>query len=172
MTLAELTAAENASIRRFVEQAGEDDHFAGDVLDFGCGRSPYRDIIESHGGTYHGYDEEGYEGSGGNTGNLIIPSAGGFSAILCTQVVQFVPNVPSLLFQFRSTLAGNGALVLSWPTAWPEINETDLHRFTHQGMVRLLKAAGFRDITVTRRASFDLGDDVELAYGYGAVCHP
>lgn len=165
MTLDELTQVENQSIRTFISQCA----FAGAVLDVGCGREPYRTLIEDVGGTYVGYDRARFPAnmSGRDLGEL----AGNWDMILCTQVVQFVPNVTGLLAGFRTALSARaGTLVLTWPTNWPEVNDTDLHRFTATGMERLLAQTGFKSWTIVRRACFDC-DGIELAYGYGAVAH-
>lgn len=168
MTLEELTLIENASIRAFLARhAGLLD---GAVLDYGCGRQPYRDIVEAAGGAYTGYDRAELPAnmSGVDVG-AGLPLSYWWNAIICTQVIQFVPEPAEFLSDLRRALGTGGALLLTWPTNWPEVNDTDLHRFTAAGMGRLLADAGFKITSeFARRATWDMVD-YDLAYGYGAV---
>ena len=182
MTLREVEAE---SIRRFVESCAE--HFTGRVLDYGCGQQPYRDIVEQAGGDYYGFDRLAF---GGNVSGADIGSYDHFGhhrfadAILCTQVLQYVPPEDIIsrdergAFGLLDTFAGKlgsysarprgGALVLTYPTHWPEVEEADLHRFTKAGMTRLLVDAGFVIDRHERRAEFVAMGET-FAVGYGVV---
>lgn len=161
---------ERESIRRYVQEAADAGFLGGRVLDYGCGQQPYRDIVEVAGGEYVGYDRDVYPGA-------VAPGRQGpeepfqerWDAILCTQVVQYVHDVPELLYELRLALAPGGALIITWPTTWAEVEPTDLWRFTQSGMRHLLTEVGFRHLhDVTLRAEIDLGG-FRLPLGYGAV---
>ncbi len=170
MTLRELEAA---SIRSFVESCSE--HFTGRVLDYGCGKSPYRDIVEAAGGEYVGFDRAEYPAnvSGEDVGDL--PSY--VDATICTQVLQYCADPESELWLLHGrmrwggapgTVEQRGVLVLTFPTNWPEVEPEDLHRFTASGMTRLLTEAGFTVERMERRAEIANRSDV-FALGYGVV---
>lgn len=146
--------------------------FEGHVLDFGCGKQPYRELVERS-ATYKGYDhpahpasvisESDYHGTlgrgliGGDDPLKVWFDRKDWDMILCTQMVQYVENVGALFGRFHQALRENGALVLTYPTTWAEIEQEDLHRFTHAGMERLLKDAGFSIERHDRRGELDLG---------------
>ncbi len=161
---------ERESIRSFVFSCrGQLDRR---VLDYGCGQQPYREIVEAAGGTYVPYDRERFPAnvSGENVGEdaPLAASRGFYDAILCNQVVQYVPDVYGLLRAFRTALHRGGHLVLTYPTNWAEVELADLHRFTRNGMDSLLARAGFAVERHEERAGIDLGG-FHLALGYGAV---
>lgn len=169
------------SIRAFVQSAADDGYLSGRVLDYGCGLSPYHEIVVSAGGDYWGHDSYDYpanvpalEGSVyfANWEPLAVKRwSQRWQAILCTQVVQYVPDVPGLLARFYKAMRkGDSALVLTYPTTWPEVEREDLHRFTKAGMERLLTETGFEIVRHERRASFHgPGGFEEFALGYGVI---
>ncbi len=173
-----LTQRENESIRKFVHQAADEGYLRGRVLDYGCGTGPYRRIVEEHGGVYEGYDRADFpENQSGDVG-WFFPFEKGWDAILCNQVVQYVPLYPDLdglehlLISFQQALSNkHGHLVLTYPTNWPEVQEADLHRFTKAGMERLLTEAGFTIVMHERRATSAVMIDANyvFALGYGVV---
>lgn len=177
-----LRAAEAQSIRDFVASAAEDGYLSGRVLDYGCGRQPYRLIVEANGAEYVPYDHSSFPAnvSGEDVGDqpFIWPDRD-YDAILCTQVVQYIPLVrygeepsPSLqgrLTEFRLALTvRSGHLVLTYPTNWPEVESEDLHRFTKAGMARLLTEAGFTIVRHVWRHGFQ-HEGVSFTAGYGVI---
>jgi SAM-dependent methyltransferase len=166
----ELTKIENASILKFLNSVADEGYFKGRVLDYGCGRSPYRRLIERSGGDYHGFDrldipEAEWEEEVG----LDFVVSNEFDTILCTQVIQYVRDLLRLFKAFLYSLESrSGILVLSYPTNWPEVEETDLRRFTKAGMAALLTEAGFSILRHERRATIH-STGYEWAFGYGAI---
>lgn len=166
---------ERESIRAFVQQAASEGYLSSAVLDYGCGKQPYREIVVEHlplGGVYQPFDQQHFPGnvSGENLGEGDPLVMSGWGSILCTQILQFVPDVPDLFMRFRQALESNGHLVLTYATNWPEVEPGDLHRFTKAGMERLLTEAGFRIVMHQRRARFNTDVTDEWFYtGYGAV---
>jgi hypothetical protein len=180
-----LREMERESIHRFVTQAASEGYLSGRVLDFGCGKQPYRDIVEAAGGEYVGHDRISYPAnvSGVNVGTD-DEEWDDWDAVLCTQVVQYVGfggngwSVQDMLGWFHHITRGlntrehHGHLVLTYPTNWPEVEPEDLHRFTKAGMERLLVDAGFTVVMHQRRASVwaERLSSEEFALGYGVVC--
>lgn len=168
---------ERESIRSFVASAAA--HFDGRVLDYGCGKQPYRGIVEDAGGEYVGYDRVDYPGNVSEedlperSPNPLYSGEGPWAAILCTQILQYVPDVRGLLSEFRFELIGPkyGVLVLTYATNWAEVEREDLHRFTQAGMERLLHITGYSILRHERRASLNLSG-FDLALGYGVIARP
>ena len=132
--------AEKASILQFLHN--HRNYLHGRVLDYGCGAQPYRSLVESTGAEYIGVDE----GTGLEYG--MDASTPKFDAILCTQVLQYIPAPSLLLCRFGFFLRPSGHLILTYPTNWDEVPNDryganfDRHRFTKLGMEELLPKAG------------------------------
>lgn len=171
MNIHDLSAIERESIRKFVQQAAADGHLSGRVLDYGCGRQPYKAIVEAAGGEYVPWDDKGFIGGSVGTVGPDYPLEEPWDAILCTQVVEYVPNVSDLLSRFGAALSAiSGALVMTYPTTWPEL-PGDLHRFTKLGMEKLLAAQSLIVMRHEMRAALPF-DGFELPLGYGVVARP
>lgn len=166
---AALRKVETASLRRFVESCSE--LLVGRVLDFGAGRMPYRDVVEQAGGDYLPFDRQRFPGSvaEGDIGHLDART--GYDAILCTQVIQYVPEVPPFLAGLRYLLPSRGTLVLTGPTNWPVVERQDLCRFTPAGITRLLSAAGFEVVRCDPRVTVEAAG-ASFLLGFGAVAVP
>ena len=176
MDAVNLRDLEHGSIRSFVQSCAEAGYLSGRVLDYGCGRQPYRDIVEEAGGAYTPYDAPTFPASMAAEDTTGLAFGGLYDTILCTQVVQYVEDVGGL---FRNQLrighmvrTAPSYLVLTYPTNWPEVEPEDLHRFTKAGMERLLIEAGFKIMRHDRRATVLFGfhrDSEQVALGYGVV---
>ncbi len=153
---------ERNSIRTFVEH--QQSYLTGSVLDFGAGLQwtcanpqPYRDLVS---GDYHASDVD--------TDPWKLDKA--YDAILCTQVLQYIPEPDRLIVRFREWLMDRrGYLVMTYPTNWAEVETNDYWRFTKAGMERLLRAARFTVVLHEQRAEIMVGGGFRLALGYGVV---
>lgn len=174
--MTDLRELEAASIRAFVGSVA----YHGRVLDYGCGRQPYRDLIVAAGDVdYHGFDSPFLPGSVVERAapsrvdwerELWRPLDETWDAIVCTQVVQYVPNVAELFADLWTALTDGGTLVMTGPTNWPEVEDVDLHRFTRAGIERLARDAQFAIERLEERASVTVGRD-RLSLGWGLVAH-
>lgn len=166
---------ERESIRSFVAQAASEGYLQSAVLDYGCGKQPYREIVEAQlplGGVYQPFDQQRFPGnvSGENIGEGDPLIMEGWGSILCTQILQFVPDVEGLLGRFWHVLREGGHLVMTYVTNWAEVEPGDLHRHTRAGMERLLIESGFKIIQHTPREIAAVTLDGENLYaGYGVV---
>lgn len=122
------------------------------VLDYGCGRQPYREIIEGNGGIYSGWDSAMFPASVWE-GDDEAPPQGPFDVILCTQVIQYVPRPEGWLRLRMQDLVPGGVIVMTGPTNWPVVENEDLWRFTVRGVGTLLVQAGFDHVAAGQRAS-------------------
>lgn len=149
---------ERKSIREFLERHKE--YLQGWVLDFGAGKpgtcaapQPYRDLVT---GDYEPFDL----GDKWPTGP--------FDTILCTQVIQYVIDPRRDLGWFAQWLKRGSHLVMTGPTNWEEVEDSDLWRFTRAGIRKLVEAAGFQVLTCESRAEIDLGG-AKFSLGWGVV---
>lgn len=137
----------------------------GRVLDYGCGMQPYREIVERH-GEYHAFDRLSHPGSVAERNHHSgDPLREKWDTILCTQVLNYIPDPPELLRQFR---ARADALVLTATTVWAEVEETDLFRWTITGIDRVVRDAGWRHVTVVHRAQIPI-PKWNLSLGFGVL---
>lgn len=159
---------ERQTIYDFV--AGCSEQLTGLVLDYGCGTMPYRDLVDEAGGTYRGYDRPHYPGAvmSGPIGSTPFQVDNQWDAILCTQVVQYIPRPLDLLRQFRFALRAGGHMILTGPTNWAEVEPGDLSRFTLAGARHFVSEAGFVIERADRRAGVNV-NGFELSLGYGIL---
>ena len=184
-----LRTVEWDSIRKFVQDAADEGYLSGRVLDYGCGKQPYRDIVVAAGSEYVPFDRAEFPANVSEEDVGDWPSASvPWDAILCNQIVQYIPNeyvgegeeiaahemdgVWQLLENFAFLLRRrHGYLVMTYPTNWPEVEPADLRRFTKAGMDYLLTDAGFEIVKHERRAQVAVMIDQSavMALGYGVV---
>ena len=148
ITRKSIRIVERESIRNFVEQ--HKDLLVGRVLDFGAGEEPYRGLVT---GEYVPY-EKGEE----------FPE-GAFHTVLVNQVAQYLGN-PHEVFSKLATVGEY--LVMTYPTNWEEVEDTDLYRYTKAGMEQMLKEAGYEILSHEKRCSLTF-INFELVIGYGVV---
>jgi SAM-dependent methyltransferase len=163
----ELDRLEKDSIFEFVIRARDLGLLRGRILDYGCGRQPYRQVCEAA-GEYFAYDRASFLGnvSREDVGDVI--GTGDFDTVLATQVVQYVPDGYRWLRDIRDNiLVPGGHLVMTYPTHWPEIRD-DQHRYTKLGMEATLRASAFTVVRHDLRLALPF-DGFELAVGYGVI---
>lgn len=114
------------------------------VLDVGCGHKPYRECFGSvH---YLGMDRTTEDSSPDVLGSACeIPiRTGAVDIVLCTQVIEHVPEPDKMLREFHRVLRPGGSLILTGPMYWPLHEEPlDFYRFTKYGFMHLLEKSGF-----------------------------
>lgn len=163
-----LREREKASIEAFVR--AQADKLGGKTLDWGCGLQPYRSIVEEAGGDYRPFDRTTLPGStvSENVGDdWPLKEKGGYDAILCTQVIQYVTDPRGMLGTLWASLKPGGWLVLTGPTNWPEVEGADHCRFTVSGIAYML-ARSFTDVDVASRDCIEI-NNFALSLGWGAV---
>lgn len=147
---------ERASIDRFVRDS--EHALNGKVLDWGCGKQPYREVVELAGGDYFPWDRAGLPAnvSGQDYGeDLTHPKwVGAFDTVLCTQVIQYVPHPLVFIESLRELTRPGGRLLITGPTTWPVVEADDLWRFTLNGVKALCRTSGWEVLLGYERASF------------------
>jgi len=135
-------------IARFAREAAESVSPGALVLDAGAGDSPYRHFFKHV--VYEGadicardarkYPHVKYQC---DLSRIPVPSER-YDLVLCTQVLEHVPNPISVLVELHRVLKQNGRLWISAPLYFQE-HETpfDYFRYTQYGWRAMLSAAGF-----------------------------
>lgn len=129
------------------------EYLKGDVLDFGCGTQPYKDLVN---GTYTGFEK------GDNWEDKE------YDCIMCNQVMQYLTDPSDYLNTMNYHLKKGGYLVMTYPTHWEELEHLDFWRFTKAGMELLLRRNGFEIIKHQERCNIPF-EDFKLAIGYGVI---
>lgn len=147
---------ERESIREFMEQNRE--YLRGRVLDWGCGKQPYRDLVE---GEYLPFDQRDYPLDWRHSEP---------DSIMCNQVLQYIEYPELLLLEFAHILPSGGHLVMTYTTCWAlvEGDDPEYFRFTPNGIEHMLKAAGFEVLIHEERAKISLGK-FDFSLGGGVV---
>ncbi len=136
----------------------------GVFLDFGCGNMPYKRLF-----SYERYIGIEYGDPNLSTDEMIyvqdssIPFPDGyFDTIICTQVLEHVPDPEAILAEFQRVLKTGGRLLLSVPMTWAEhLHPHDFRRFTPEGLYQLLSRHGF-DVKVFIRTTDSILTIVQL----------
>jgi SAM-dependent methyltransferase len=118
------------------------------ALDLGCGKSPYRELIEARGFVLktldiHADSSPDFIGSVEATG---LPD--GFAdLVLCTQVLEHSLSPERGIREICRILRPGGHLIASAPHVWfYHPHPSDNWRFTQEGLVRLVSGAGLEPI--------------------------
>ncbi len=123
-------------------------YLRGKVLDFGCGTSPYRKIlvnVDEYWGLDYGNETFDYTNKKVLTRSSIIPFENEtFDSILCTEVLEHVPDPGLVLSEFYRVLKRGGFVLITVPLTFREHpHPYDFRRFTEQGIIQELINHGF-----------------------------
>lgn len=140
---------------------GELGEARGRLLDVGCGAQVYRDLLPRQ-VTYRGIDTCDAKARFGYAmpdthyfdGDDWGVEAGSIDTVLCTEVLEHIPDPAAFLARAHGCLRAGGRLVLTVPFAarWHFI-PYDYWRFTPAGLRQLLAGAGFDAVQVQARGN-------------------
>lgn len=122
-----------------------------DLLDYGCGNKPYRELFGRKFGRHVGADIEGNPDA-----ELVLTPDGrvpapaeSFDCVLSSQVLEHVADPALYLDEARRLLRPGGSLVLSTHGIWHyHPDPTDFWRWTHEGLQLQIRRAGFEIVLV------------------------
>jgi SAM-dependent methyltransferase len=130
------------------------------VLDAGAGEAPYRDLFAHT--TYESADFEQVEGKRYAESTYVcdlssIPVDGDrFDAIICSQVLEHVPNPETVLREFHRVVKPGGEVWLSAPLFYEEHEQPfDFYRYTQFAWKRYCDLIGFELLSIERLEGFD-----------------
>lgn len=133
-------------------RAAIEEHAAGDCLDCGSGRSPYRELLAARASAVTSLDVE--DRSGGvdllaDVQEMPEVADAAFDTILCTQVLEHVPRPWSAVAELARVLRPGGLLLLSVPHL-SAVHEAphDYYRYTRWGLEALCARAGLEVVGI------------------------
>ena len=127
----------------------------GRMLDVGCGAKPYSLVFSPLVDEYLGIDlptsDYGIDEIDVYASALTLPfKSNSFDTVLCTEVLEHVPDPQGLIHELSRVLKTDGSLLLSTPqNYWVHSAPNDYYRFTKFGLSYLIERDGFEIIDIT-----------------------
>jgi SAM-dependent methyltransferase len=111
------------------------------VLDLGSGEAPYAALIPHR--RYVTADL--FAAADVRCDATVLPfRTAAFDLVLCTELLEHVPDPDATMREIRRVMGDRGALVLTTPLTWGVHAPQDYHRWTDSGLLRLLTKHGFQ----------------------------
>jgi SAM-dependent methyltransferase len=128
-------------------------HATGVLLDVGCGERPFETYRTSRVSQWIGVDVPSNPRADIHAFAHDIPvESETADTVLCTEVLEHVPDPSATIRELFRVLKPGGRLILTVPQYWPIHEEPyDYFRYTSFGLKRLLEEAGF-EIVEQKRA--------------------
>lgn len=120
----------------------------GVLLDVGCGNKPYKSYFEPFVERHIGLEyspESVYRGCAADVfGDAMrIPlEDNSVDTILCTEVLEHIPNPEKAIAEFARILRPNGVVITTAPFFYPIHDAWDFFRYTNDGIATLMKQNG------------------------------
>lgn len=125
-------------------------YIRGKVLDIGCGTKPYMGLLSCE--KYISLDKSA-EVNPDFVGSVTdMPFADGyFNGVICTEVLEHIPDPVEALREIYRVMAAGGHLYLTVPQSWClHYEPDDFFRFTKYGIRLLLEKNGFKVVETER----------------------
>lgn len=147
---------ERESLLRFALRVARELEPGARLIDVGAGNSPYRELFGHLRYESTDWEHSVHPGARGvdhvaPAHALPVPDAA-YEAVLCTQVLEHVPNPDAVIRELHRILRPGGRLYLTVPLAW-ELHEMpfDFYRYTASGLAQILGDAGFEQLDIQPR---------------------
>ncbi len=148
----------------------------GDVLDFGCGKKPYKQLfnqVNSYTGVdkkITGHDHAESEVDVWYDGEILPFANASFDAVLSFEVFEHIFNIEDVLLELHRIIKPGGKLLVSTPFFWGEHEKPyDFFRYTSFGMISLLRSHGFMVSNINKTTTnFDTLYQLAIVY---AISH-
>ncbi len=121
----------------------------GEMLDVGCGKMPYKAIFMPRVSKYIGIDKYNRDADIKKDFLKATIFDKSFDTVLCTQVLEHIPEPQKFLEKINKVLKKNGVLILTVPfTGHLHEVPRDYYRYTKYGLRYMLKNANFRIVYI------------------------
>jgi len=132
----------------------------GVVIDFGCGRKPYRNLfnVDKYVGVdveMSGHDHKNSQIDVFYDGKTIPFEKSTFDSIICFEVLEHVFNPEQILLELNRILKKNGMGLFSVPFCWNEHEiPYDYARYSSYGIKYLMEKHGFTVLEIHKSGRF------------------
>lgn len=131
-------------------------YIKGKCMDFGCGEKPYEQLFSTT--EYIGVEIECDNKKSGIVyydGKRLPFKDNYFDAIICSQVLEHIPNIEEIMSEFHRVLKIGGYVLVTVPFTYPEhLKPFDFRRFSSYGIKNLMQAKGFKVITYQKSGNY------------------
>lgn len=173
--------------KRLIEEGLEEAsvYARGILLDVGCGQRRHAHLFTPRVERYIGLDypavSEGiWAAAGGELvdiwadGQALPIAAGAVDTVLCTQVLEHVPEPARMTAEIARVLRPGGHALITVPQEWGLHQEPfDFYRFTRYGLAYLAEKAGLEVVFIHNRGGFwAMLAQRWSAFLYDATCRP
>lgn len=140
-------------------------HAKGKLLDVGCGEKQYKKLFEKRVSSYIGLDPRSpFAEIPKSITSAHIPSSS-FDTVLCTQVLEHVPDPEKVLGKIHRILKPKGVLILTVPFLFAIHEEpADFFRFSRFALEHMLPKAGFHMFSIKEEGNFAVSIGTLMAY--------
>ena len=115
------------------------------VLEYGCGRMPYKDLVLDLGATYRSADI-----SVSTDTDYVISEHGElegcdefFDVVIIMDVLQHITDPRKSLLELTRYLSNDARVIITTPFIFVECDYRDYHRWSHSGINALLTSTGY-----------------------------
>jgi len=132
----------------------------GILLDFGCGRKPYKELFPvsqyvgvDHMGEGHDHTDEPIDVY--YDGTTLPFSEQTFDSVFSSEVLEHLFNLDEILDEINRVLKPKGRLLITVPFVWDEHEiPHDFARYTSFGLIHLLTEHGFKVISLEKTTTY------------------
>ena len=135
----------------------------GELLDVGCGRMPYKSLFLHKVKTYTGIDKYSPIADIKKDFYTAKILKGSYDTVLCTQVLEHVPDPQTFLKKINSVLKKNGILILTVPfSGYLHEVPRDYYRYTKFALAYMMKKTNFKIIYIKQEGNWLSSMGLEL----------
>lgn len=146
------------------------DYISGNVIDIGCGKKPFNEIIKTRCKNYFGMEyqktQHGFSKVDVIGNALSLPfGKSSIDTVVSLQVMEHVPEPEVFLNEVYRILKPKGYCLLMTPFMWGE-HETpyDYFRYTRYGIKHLAEKAGFKIVKINADTGYITTATLRLNY--------
>jgi len=139
-------------VRRRLERAigSQRDRVCGVLLDVGCGLKPYEKVLGERVNKYIGLEYSPESGYRGNKADVYADAAaiplasGSVDTVLCTELLEHVPNPDMVIEEIARVLKPGGILLCTAPFFYPIHDALDFFRYSPMGVATMMRRHSFQ----------------------------